>query len=307
VVTTSSARGRVLPGPQTLAVLGLLAVTAVWGSTFFMIADIVTRIDVADLLAARFTIAALLLLPFALRALRRMSRRTVGYGVLLGLAYGVAQFLQTYGLAHTSPALSGFLTSMYVVLTPLLAFLMFRVRVGARVAIALLLAVTGVAVLTLRGGGLAIGIGELLTLAGAAVYAVHIVCLSRWSTPGEVFGLTAVQLLVLGGVSVLAALPHGIALPQSGRDIVVVLYLAIAAGVVAVLVQTWGQSHLSAARAAIVMCMEPVWAAGFAVALTAQALTGRLVLGGSSIVAGMLVAEVGSPGGGDAPPEPLPH
>ena len=48
-----------------------------------------------------------------------MSRRTVGYGVLLGLAYGIAQFLQTYGLAHTTPALSGFLTSMYVVLTPL--------------------------------------------------------------------------------------------------------------------------------------------------------------------------------------------
>jgi drug/metabolite transporter (DMT)-like permease len=306
-VTTSSAGRRVLPGPQTLAVLGLLAVTAVWGSTFFMIADIVTRIDVADLLAARFTIAALLLLPFALRALRRMSRRTVGYGVLLGLAYGIAQFLQTYGLAHTSPALSGFLTSMYVVLTPLLAFLTFRVPVSARVAIALLLAVTGVAVLTLRGGGLAIGIGELLTLAGAAVYAVHIVCLSRWSTPGEVFGLTAVQLLVLGGVSVLTALPHGIALPQSGHDIAVVLYLAIAAGVVAVLVQTWGQSHLPAARAAIVMCMEPVWAAGFAVALTAQALTGRLVLGGSSIVAGMLVAEVGSPAGDDAPAEPLPH
>jgi drug/metabolite transporter (DMT)-like permease len=306
-VATSSADRRVLPGPQTLAVLGLLAVTAVWGSTFFMIADIVTRIDVADLLAARFTIAALLLLPFALRALRRMSRRTVGYGVLLGLAYGIAQFLQTYGLAHTSPALSGFLTSMYVVLTPLLAFVLFRVPISARIAIALLLAVAGVGVLTLRGGGLAIGIGELLTLAGAAVYAVHIVCLSRWSTPGDVFGLTAVQLLVLGGVSVLAALPGGIALPHGGGDIAVVLYLAIAAGVVAVLVQTWGQSHLPAARAAIVMCMEPVWAAGFAVALTAQALTGRLVLGGSSIVAGRLVAEVGPSAGDDAPAEPLPH
>jgi drug/metabolite transporter (DMT)-like permease len=296
-----------LPGPQTLAVVGLLAVTAVWGSTFVMIADIVTRIDVADLLAARFTIAALLLLPFALRAIRRMSRRTVGYGVLLGLAYGMAQFLQTYGLAHTSPALSGFLTSMYVVLTPLLAFVMFRVPLSARIAIALVLALAGVAVLTLQGGGLAIGIGEVLTLASAAVYALHIVCLSRWSSRGEVFGLTAVQLLVLGAVSVLAALPRGIALPENGRDVVVVLYLAIAAGVVAVLVQTWGQSHLPAARAAIVMCMEPVWAAGFAVAFTAQALTVRLVLGGASILAGMLVAEVRPPSGDDDRGEPLPH
>ena len=296
-----------LPGPQTLAVLGLLAVTAVWGSTFVMIADIVTRIDVADLLAARFTIAALLLLPFALRAIRRMSQRTIGYGVLLGLAYGTAQFLQTYGLAHTSPALSGFLTSMYVVLTPLLAFVMFRVPLSGRIAIALVLALAGVAVLTLRGGGLAIGIGEVLTLASAAVYALHIVLLSRWSNRGDVFGLTAVQLLVLGAVSVLMALPGGIALPENRRDLAVVLYLAIAAGVVAVLVQTWGQSHLPAARAAIVMCMEPVWAAGFAVAFTAQALTGRLVLGGTSILAGMLVAEVRPPSGDEGRGEPLPH
>ncbi len=296
-----------LPGPQTLAVLGLLAVTAVWGSTFVMIADIVTRIDVADLLAARFSIAALLLLPFALRAIRRMSRRTIGYGVLLGLAYGTAQFLQTYGLAHTSPALSGFLTSMYVVLTPLLAFVMFRVPLSIRIAIALVLALAGVAVLTLQGGGLAIGIGEILTLASAAVYALHIVCLSRWSNRGDVFGLTAVQLLVLGAVSVLMALPGGIALPENGRDLAVVLYLAIAAGAVAVLVQTWGQSHLPAARAAIVMCMEPVWAAGFAVAFTAQALTARLVLGGSSILAGMLVAEVRPPSGDEDRGEPLPH
>ena len=227
--------------------------------------------------------------------------------MLLGLAYGIAQFLQTYGLAHTTPALSGFLTSMYVVLTPLLAFVMFRVPLTARVAVALVLAVIGVAVLTLHGGGLAIGIGEILTLASAAVYALHIVCLSRWSSPGDVFGLTAVQLLVLGAVSVLAALPGGISMPASGRDLAVVLYLAIAAGVVAVLVQTWGQAHLPAARAAIVMCMEPVWAAGFAVALTAQALTGRLVLGGTSILAGMLVAEVRPPAGNDGRAEPLPH
>ena len=296
-----------LPGPQTLAVLGLLAVTAVWGSTFYMIADIVTRIDVADLLAARFTIAALLLLPFAVPALRRMSGRTVGYGVLLGLAYGLAQFLQTYGLALTSPALSGFLTSMYVVLTPLLAFVLFRVALSARIAIALVLAVTGVAILTLRSGGLAIGLGEILTLAGAAVYALHIVCLSRWSNQGDVFGLTAVQLLVLGAISLLAALHGGIALPENRSDVIVVLYLAIAAGVVAVLIQTWGQSHLQAARAAIVMCMEPVWAAGFAVALTAQALTARLVLGGTSIVAGMLVAEVRPRARDQDGGEPLPH
>jgi drug/metabolite transporter (DMT)-like permease len=282
--------------PTFLPTLGLLGVTAVWGSTFFMIADIVHRIDVPDLLAVRFTLAAVVLAVIGWRSMRRLSPLARRRGVLLGLLYGVAQFLQTYGLAHTSPALSGFLTGMYVVLTPILGAVLVRTAITRSVAVAVLLAAGGLAVLSVHGSGGGFGLGEMLTLGSALIYAIHIVALGRWSDPAEVFGLSAVQMIVIAGVSLLAALPGGIALPANRRDWLVVLYLALFAGALALIAQTWAQAHLPPTRAAITMCAEPVWAATFAVAFASQPVTWRLLVGGGLIVTAMGVADVSGTG-----------
>lgn len=277
--------------PTLLPTLGLLGVTAVWGSTFFMIADIVRRIDVPDLLAVRFGLAAVVLAVLGRRSMRRLSTLARRRGVLLGLLYGVAQFLQTFGLAHTSPALSGFLTGTYVVLTPILGAVLLRTAITRAVAVAVLLAAAGLAVLSVHDGG-GFGIGEVLTLGSALIYAIHIVALGRWSDPVEVLGLSAVQMIVIAAVSVLAAVPGGIALPANSRDWLVVLYLALFAGALALIVQTWAQAHLPPTRAAITMCVEPVWAATFAVLFASQPVTWRLLAGGGLIVTAMAVADV---------------
>ena len=108
---------------ELLAFVALLAMTAAWGSTFFMIKDIVTRMEVIDLLAVRFGIAAIALLLIAGRQLK-MSRTTLLRGVGLGVLYAIAQILQTTGLAHTSASVSGFITGLYVVATGvILAFI----------------------------------------------------------------------------------------------------------------------------------------------------------------------------------------
>ena len=107
----------------------LLAMTAAWGSTFFLIKDLLVRLPVADMLALRFGLGSLALALIAGRRLR-LSRRTVRSGVLLGLLYGVAQILQTAGLALTAASVSGFITGLYVVATPLLAALLLRTRVS---------------------------------------------------------------------------------------------------------------------------------------------------------------------------------
>lgn len=290
-----------------LPTLGLLAVTAVWGSTFFMIADIVTRIDVPDLLAVRFVLAALVLTALGWRSMRRLSRLARRRGILLGLLYGVAQFLQTYGLAHTSAALSGFLTGMYVVFTPILGAALVRTAISRAVAVAVLLAAAGLAVLSVHNGG-GFGLGEWLTLGSALIYAVHIIGLGRWSDPAEVFGMSAVQMLVIAGVSVVAALPGGITFPSNGHDWLVVVYLALFAGALALIVQTWAQAHLPPTRAAITMCAEPVWAATFAVLFASQPVTWRLLAGGGLIVTAMGVADARNtqPGVPAAPPGELP-
>jgi drug/metabolite transporter (DMT)-like permease len=273
-----------------LAVAALLAVAAAWGSTFFLTKDLLQRIDVADYLALRFAIAAVVLIAVHPRAVTRLGRLDRGRGVALGVTYGIAQLLQTEGLRHTSASVSGFVTGMYVVFTPLLAAVILRHRIGRWAWVAVALATVGLGVLSLNGFRL--GPGELLTLASAALYALHIVGLGAWSTPANAFGLSTLQMLVIVAVCALGAVPGGFSLPGSGGDWLRVLYMALVAGALALIVQTWAQAHLAPTRAAIAMTMEPVFASAFAVALGGEDLTLRMLVGGACVVGAMYLVEL---------------
>ncbi len=282
----------------TLATFGLIAVTAIWGSTFFLIKDLVARMPVADFLAVRFLIAALAMALLFHRHLLRLSRREWAQGIGLGAIYGVAQLLQTSGLEHTSASISGFVTGMYVVFTPLLGTVLLRQRLPPVTWIAVLLSVGGLGLLALRG--LSVSYGVWLTLVSAALYGLHIVGLGTWSRPGSAFALSSVQMLVIAGVCLLATLPSGPSLPPDRGAWLAVVYMALAAGAGAMLVQTWAQAHLSPTRAAIVMTLEPVFAAGFAVTFGNDALTWRMLVGGALVLAAMYLVELGPRGGGTA-------
>lgn len=293
-----------------LAVLLLIAVTATWGSTFFLIRDLVAHVPSADFLAVRFAIAAVVLFALFHRHVIALSRRELVLGVGLGAIYGFAQLLQTVGLEHTAASVSGFVTGTYVVLTPLLAALLFRDRIGRVAWIAVLLAMTGIGVLSLRG--IALGFGELLTLAAAVLYALHIIALGRWSTAGAAFGLATVQAAVIAVITSIAAAPGGLTLPSTGGQWASMLYMAAIAGAAALWAQTWAQAHLTATRAAIVMSLEPVFAAFFAVLLGGESLTARMLIGGSFVVCAMYLVELGgrdpsTPALTDPPPPALHH
>ena len=154
----------------------------------------VTRIPVADMLTVRFAMASLGLALLAGRRLR-LSRPLLARGAGLGLLYGGAQVLQTLGLASTAASVSGFLTGLYVVFTPLLGAVILRQRIRGTVWAAVVLATAGLAVLSLTG--VSTGYGELLTVASAVVYAGHILALGRISTPGTALSLSLVQLVVI--------------------------------------------------------------------------------------------------------------
>jgi drug/metabolite transporter (DMT)-like permease len=278
-----------------LATLGLLVLTAVWGSTFVLIKDVVGRMPVADFLAVRFVIAAVTMLVLFARPVLRMDRRQLLRGLLLGMVYGAGQLLQTWGLALIAPSVSGFVTGMYVVFTPILALLLLRQRMAAVVWLAVLLSTAGLALLSLNG--VSVDLGVWLTLASAALYALHIVGLGQWSRQGEAFGMSAVQMVAIAVVCLLATLPHGPQLPPDRSAWFAVLYMALIAGAGAMLMQTWAQSHLPAARAAIVMTTEPVFAAAFAVALGSDVLSWRMLVGGGLILAAMYLVELLPPKG----------
>ena len=274
------------------ATLALLVTTAMWGSTFFLIKDLSDRIPAIDFLAIRFpiaTVALLLIFPRALRSLSLESRRRAA---VLGVLYAVAQVLQTIGLAHTAASVSGFITGLYVVCTPLLAAVLLGNRIGSMTWFAVALAMAGVGLLTLQPGGLAFGYGETLTLVAAVIYALHIVGLGAWSRPQEAVGMSIVQLAVISVVCLIGAAPGGIVLPETGRDWLSVVYMAVFAGALAMAFQTWAQAHLTATRSAIIMSTEPVFAALFAVLAGGEELTVRLVLGGLLVLSAMLIVEL---------------
>lgn len=273
-----------------LATLALLAMTATWGSTFYLIKDLLDRVPVLDFLAVRFAIASVALYLLAPRALGRLSPVARRNAVVLGLLYGIAQILQTAGLAHTPATVSGFITGMYVVCTPLLAALILHTRITAMTWGAVALATAGLGVLTLNG--FSVGYGEALTLVAAVLYALHIVGLGAWAGAKNAMGMTIVQLIVITVVCFVATVPDGIVLPATPQDWLSVIYMAVVAGALALAGQTWAQSHLPPTRAAIIMTMEPVFAAFFAVLLGGESVTGRMAVGGAMVLAAMLLVEL---------------
>ena len=275
---------------RLLATAALLAMTACWGSTFFLIRDLLDRVPVLDFLAIRFAIASVALYLLAPRALGRLSATARKNAVVLGLLYGIAQILQTAGLAHTPASVSGFITGMYVVCTPLLAALILHTRITPITWGAVALATAGLAVLTLNG--FSVGYGEALTLVAAILYALHIVGLGAWAGAREAMGMTILQLVVITLICFVATVPNGIVLPDNTADWLSIVYMAVFAGALALAGQTWAQAHLPPTRAAIIMSMEPVFAAFFAVLLGDEAVTLRMALGGAMVLAAMLTVEL---------------
>jgi drug/metabolite transporter (DMT)-like permease len=277
-----------------LATLALLAMTACWGSTFFLIHDLLDRVPVVDFLAVRFTVASVAMLVVAPRAIGRLSPDKRRHAVVLGLLYGGAQILQTAGLAHTAASISGFITGLYVVCTPLFAALLLHTRIGRMTWVAVALAIAGLGVLTLGdvSAGFDVGYGEALTFVAALVYALHIVGLGAWSTARDALGMSVLQIIVIALMCSIAAAPGGIVLPSGTADWLSVLYMALFAGAAALLGQTWAQAHLPPTRTAIIMSMEPVFAAFFAVLLGGEDPTARMLVGGALVFSAMLIVEL---------------
>jgi drug/metabolite transporter (DMT)-like permease len=227
--------------------------------------------------------------PGAVRALTPEKRR---HGFYLGLLLGGGYVLQTFGLLHTSATVSGFITGMFVVFTPLIGWAVLRQPIGPAVWVGVALATVGLALISLNG--FALGFGELLTLGCAALFAGQIVGLGHWSTASDAYGLTVLQLGVVALMCLVASpLQGGLVVPPNAGVWAAILFLALAATALAFLAQTWAQTYMSAPRAAIVLTLEPVFAGIFGVTVGGDELTTRILAGGLCIVAAMYVVELG--------------
>lgn len=273
---------------RTLAVLALVAVTAIWGSTFVIIKETIATVDPSDFLFFRFLIASLVLVAVFGRRLLRLRAKHVIIALAIGGVYGLAQLLQTWGLANTAASISGFLTGAYVVFTPFIAFLVVRARISGRTVLASLIALAGIAVLSVTG--FSVGGGEALTLVSALVYALHIVLVGMFARHISAIDFTTLQMIGITGAVGGFALRGGIQVPSETDAWAAILYTALFASIGVLFLQSWAQRFVAAATTAVVMALEPIFATFFAVLLGGEAITGRLLLGGLLIVLAILIS-----------------
>lgn len=275
-----------------LALSALVGITAVWGYTFLIVQTAVGRMPVMDFMSWRFAAAAIAMLALRPACLRGITRLELLRGGVLGIILGLGYTAQTYGLLHASAAVSGFITGMFVVLTPVMAWILLRHKTDRHTWLVVALATVGVAILSLNGWS--IGPGELLTLACAVLFAIHIVGLGEWSPLYDPYTFAFLQIATVAVISLLAAAPGGITLPPDIEVWGIIGITAVFATSLAFIVQTWAQTLVSPTRAAIVMTMEPVFAGLFAVVIGGNQLSWRTLVGGACIVAAMIIINLRS-------------
>lgn len=275
---------------RVLPLVALLVAAAAWGSTVVVAKGAYAAVTPADLLISRLLLTALCLLPPFLPHLR-MRRETCLQGIVLGVVFNSGLALQMVGLEHTPPSLSGFVTASYVVFTAVLNPLLLKQRTTRRTWLAIAWTVAGIGILAMgHGSGEAsFGFGATLTLVSAVFFALHIVLLGRWVQPETVQSLTLMQALSGGGGALLFLPFVGYQMPSSWDVWLPILYLGIFCGAVTLFLQSWAQSYVPATSSAVIMCSEPVWAAGFAIGFGMEHLSWQVLVGGGLVVGALLL------------------
>lgn len=281
---------------KPLAALLLIATTFFWGITFTIVKDAVSRVDMFVFLAQRFSLAAILMIVPGFFICRRPAWSTIRAGLFLGMALFSAYAFQTAALLYTTASNTGFLTGLNVVFVPILAAVALRQTIPTGVKWGALLATAGLFLLC-TGGRLNLNYGDILGIICAICVALHLLMTGHYTRDHDVYWMTAVQMATIAVASSIVAL-------SGGKELAVyhpfllwpLLICAIFASVFAFLVQTAMQRHIPPSQTALIFCLEPVFAAGYAYFAAGENLSSVSWLGAVLILAAMVIAEL-LPGG----------
>lgn len=248
--------------------------------------DILDQQDVYSFLASRFLVAAIVMVAINPKVLKKLNPDLLKKGAIAGTALGLGYIFQTLGLERTTPAVTGFVTGLYVVFTPIIGALVLKQRIPIQIWGYVALATIGLGILSISGWR--IGTGEILVLISALLFAIHIQALGSWSNRFDAYALTLVQLATCAFISAIPATVNGFVAPPDTQVWGVIIFTAIFATVFAFIIQTWSQARISATKVAVILTMEVVFAALFSVLLGAEPLTWRILIGGTLVLVAML-------------------
>jgi drug/metabolite transporter (DMT)-like permease len=282
--------------PRARADLALIAVSAIWGSTFVLVKSALADLSTGVFLALRFAIAAAALwLVFRARGKTRIQHTAAARkaGFIVGLCLFSGYVLQTIGLRYTTPAKAGFITGFYIVLTPLLGAAIYRrIPTGPEIA-GVIMATAGMGLLTLKSAGLDMAPGDLLVSGCAIAFALHIIALGHYSERFDYETLSLYQIVacaLLGAVSFWWLEPLRFA--WSGPAVAAIAVTAILATAFAFAVQSWAQQFTTPTRTALIFSAEPVFAWLTSFILEKEVLSNRAAIGAVLILAGILTVEL---------------
>jgi drug/metabolite transporter (DMT)-like permease len=268
-----------------LAPWALLTVSAAWGFSFIVMKDAIQRQSVNNFLFTRFTLAVIVMILIRPQTIKLFNKDLLQRGGLAGIFLGLGYIAQTLGLERTGAAITGFITGLYVVLTPLIASFVLKEKITKFTWLCIAVATFGLGLLSIRG--FSVGIGEMFVFASAILFAAHIIALSKWSSGRDVYAMTVIQLSMCAILAGLASAIEGYSLPPDSGVWGVVIFTAVFATAIAFIVQTWSQAHMSATKVAVILTMEVVFAALFAIVIGGERLTLQTAIGGILVVVAM--------------------
>lgn len=272
----------------------LLSVAIVWGVTFLMVQDAINTTPVYAFLFFRFALASILMFFIAFKFFNQINKKTILYGILLGVFLFSAFATQTFGLIYTKSSIVAFITGLNVIFVPFLVYFLFKEHLKINVLIATFIAVIGLYFLTMSGE-LTIGKGEFLTLICALFFALQIIYTGKFSKEVNVFLLVLFQLITVTILSLIFSLTLDNATFNLNYDYAffkAVIITAVFATVYAFLIQTYMQQFTNATKTAIIFAMEPVSAAIFAFLSVGELLTPLQINGAILIFIATIIAEL---------------
>jgi drug/metabolite transporter (DMT)-like permease len=273
------------------AVIALLFVGFVWGAAFVLMKDAIQEQPYMDFLATRFTIAAMAMLLLRPVVSTSFEKGDLKYGAAAGVVLAFAYITQTIGLELTTAAISGFLTGLYVVLTPLFAWLFLKQKISLKIAVGAMLAAVGLGVLSGAATTVEFQLGQVWLIACAVLYAVHILILGHFGQGRNSYRFAMLQIAFVALVTWGFALVDGYQPPPNWSVWFAILFTALLSTVFAFWVQTWAQTIIEPSRVALLITSEVVFTALIAVGVGQEPLTLTMVLGGSIMLTAMLLVE----------------
>jgi len=279
---------------RLLAEFGLVAAALIWGFNFILVKMAVDQMPPIYYVGLRFLVGSIFLLPFSYRQMKALDRQ----GWLIGMGVGVLLFggfiLQTVGLVSTSPGVSGFLTSLYVIMVPIFIGLATGRWPSPMVGVGVVVVVAGFAVLSLYGD-LSFGWGEIFTLLATIFWALHILGVAYGSTRLGALAFVQLQLTICAVLSLAGAFIFERPDPFPGwAPTGAVLWTGIMGSLVAYVLMVLGQRYTPPTLAGVIMSLEAVFALIFSIIVGYDSLTLRALLGFTVVFVGTTVARIGT-------------